>query len=176
VAVPTKPTLVRAYGADAWQWAPAVANIAAPTVAEVTAVTGINISCYLLEGQEGATAEVGKVTLPRFLCETQTFDVTSETKWSHAELTVVVQPQAAALSDGKKAFEAMGDNESGFLIRRLGVSSMTDWAAGQFVNVYPGTLAVKVVQTSATDASGVVVFKQGFDITSAPSQLVAIAA
>jgi hypothetical protein len=176
MAVPVKPAVVRTFGYDSYQWAPAVANLSAPTVAEVTAVTGINLSCMLLGDQEGASAETERVTLPRLLCEPNTFDVDGETKWSHAALTVTVNTQGAALSDGKKAWEAMGDFESGFLIRRLGILSTTDWAAGQFVLVYPGTLGVKVVRTSSNDASQISVFTQSFNITATPAQIVAIAA
>jgi hypothetical protein len=174
MAVPVNPGTIRTYGMDAWAWVPAIANTSAPTVAEVTAVTGLNISCYILGEQDGASADVERVTLPRLKCETQTYEVVGETKWTHANLVIVVHPQAAALSNGKKGWEAIDDLETGFLVRRFGILPATDFATGQFVNVYPGQMGVKVMRESATDAAGIAVFDVGFSITSAPKQNVAL--
>ena len=177
MTLPIKPALVPVYGKDAWTWVPAIAVLTAPTVAELTAVTGFNLSCSLFGEQEGVTATTEKVTLPRLLCETSQYEFIGSTTWGMADLTVSIQPQAAALSDGKKAWEAMSDGESGFLVRRLGIDAAgTDFVAGQFVNIYPSQLGVKVITKTSTGADGVAAFTVAAGITSAPFQNVAVAA
>lgn len=175
MAAPIKPALKRAFGNDAWTFVPAIANTSAPTVAEVTAATGFNLSCSLFGEQEGISTEVAKVTLPRILGETDTFEVNGETTHSMADLMVSFDPQAAAGADGKKAWEAMSDGESGFLVRRQGVTATTDFAAGQFVDVVPVTLGTKVPTKTGTGADGVYAFTVGASITSAPKYNVAVA-
>ena len=56
MAAPIKPALKRAFGNDSWTWVPAIADAYAPTVAEVTAATGFNLSCSLFGDQDGVTA------------------------------------------------------------------------------------------------------------------------
>lgn len=176
MAAPIKPALKRAFGNDSWTWVPAVATKTAPTVAEVTAAGGFNLSCSLFGEQEGISSTTAKVTLPRILCETDTYEVNGENTHSMADLMVSFDPQGAALSDGKKAWEAMGDLEAGFLIRRQGVTATTDFAAGEFVDVIPATLGTKVPTKTSNGADGVYAFTVGASITSAPAYNVAIVA
>ena len=84
-----------------------------------------NISCFLLSEQEGVTSETEKVALARLLCETTTTEGLGEQKWSLADLTFTFDPQAAAGSDGKKAWELFKAGGNGFLIRRQGVKADT---------------------------------------------------
>jgi hypothetical protein len=176
MTAPLKPALKRAFGNDSWGFIPACALPSAPTVAELTAAGGFNLSCSLFGDQGDLSATTGKVTLPRLLCETQTYESNDATNYSAADLTVSFQPQAAAGADGKKAWEAMDDLSSGFLWRRQDVDPQTAIAAGQFVDIVPVDLGVKVPMKTATDASGVYAFTQGASVTGAPSFNVVVAA
>jgi hypothetical protein len=176
MAAPIKPALKRAFGNDSYTWVPAIAVKTAPTAAEVEAATGFNLSCSLFGEQEGVTTSTAKVTLPRILCETDTFEVNGEVTHSMPDLMVSFDPQGAALSDGKKAWEAMSDLEAGFLVRRQGKTATTVYAAGDFVDVIPVTLGTKVPTKTANDAAGVYAFTVGASITSAPAYNVAVVA
>ena len=139
MAAPTKPQKVTANGKDSWFFAPAVANMATPTATEINAVTGLNISCFLLAEQEGVTGTAEKVRLARLLCETSTTEGLGEQTWSLADIQGVFDPQAAVAADGKKAFEKFRNGAEGYLIRRQGVkadSSTSEVTAGQFVDVF----------------------------------------
>lgn len=168
MAAPIKPALVRAFGNDSWTFVPAIADKTAPTVAEVTAATGFNLSCSLFGDQEDVSATTEKVTLPRRLCETETYESNGPTSYSMPDLQVSFDPQAAAASDGKKAWETMTDGATGFLVRRQGVDATTDFQSGDFVDVVPVQLGTKVPSKTGTGADGVYAFTQAVSITDTP--------
>lgn len=174
MAAPTKPALVSAFGTESWIWVIAVANKSAPTAAEVEAATGWNISCNLFGEQEGFTATTEKVTLPRRLCETVTFESNGPTSFSAPDLMLSFSPQGAPASAGKKAWEALVDGASGFLIRRQGATATTVVTAGQFVDVVPAQLGVKVPTKTSNGADGVYSFTQAVAITDTPAWNVAV--
>lgn len=177
MAQPLKPTLVRAFANDSWLFVPAIASIGSPTVAEIEATAGINISCSIFgDSQEGITATTEKVSLPRLNCERETYESNGATNYAMADLQVSFQPQAADGSDGKKAWETMEDNANGFLVRRQGKDSTTVVASGDFVDVIPVQLATKVPTKTSNDAAGVYAFTQAVSITGKPAWNVAVQA
>lgn len=176
MAVPTKPPLKSAFGTDGWGFCLAVANINVPTLVELNAATGFNLSCSLFgDTQEGFTATTEKVTLPRLLCETTTYQSNGATNYEMADLMVSYDPQSAAASVGKKAWETLVDGISGFLWQRQGVIATSDLATGQFVNILPVQLGVKTPTKTSSDAAGVYAFTQPVSITSLPAFNKAIA-
>lgn len=177
MSVPVKPALKRAYARDRWYWVPAIAVTTAPTVAEVTASAGFNLSCSLFgDTQDGFTATTDKITLPRRNCETEQFQVNGSTTYAAPDLLVSFQPQAASGADGKKAWEAMDDLAAGFLIRGQDLDPMLDSVAGQFIDVVPAALGVKVPTKTGNDAAGVYAFTVPASITDTPAWNVAIVA
>lgn len=162
MASPIRPMKQTANGKDSWFWAPAIASMTAPTALEINAESGANISCYLLAEQEGVTGQAEKVTLARLLCETSTTEALGEQTWSLADLQGVFDPQAAAGSDGKKAWELFQEPVNpGFLVRRQGVVALSDTAeatAGQFVDVFKVEVAKGTPGKSSNDASGIYTF------------------
>jgi hypothetical protein len=161
MAAPTKPQKVTANGKDSWFWVPAIADMTAPTTTEINAVSGVNISCYLLAEQDGVTGTAEKVRLARLLCETSTTEGLGERTWSLADLMGVFDPQAAANSDGKKAWELFKDGASGYLVRRQGVVSDSDSseaATGQFVDVFQVEVAEATPGKTSTGSDGIYSF------------------
>lgn len=176
MAAPLKPALVQAFGAESWLWVPAVDDITAPAVTEIEAAAGINLSCSIFGEQEGISATTEKVTLPRLLCERETYESNGPTTYSMADLQISFSPQGAAASDGKKAWEALDDYATGFLIRRQGIDGTTVVATGEFVDVIPAQLAKKVPTKTGTGADGVFSFTVAASITGAPAFNVAVVA
>lgn len=169
MAAPIKPALVTAFTKDSWIWVPAIADKNAPTAIEIEAAAGFNLSCSIFGEQEGVTPTTEKVKLPRRNCEAETFETNGETSYAMADLSVSFDPQGAPLSDGKKAWESMEDMASGFLVRRQGKDSKTVVAAGDYVDVIPGQLAVKVPTKTSNAADGVYAFSVAVAITDAPA-------
>lgn len=165
MVAPTKPQKVQANGKDSWFWVPAVADLTAPTVAEVNAVSGVNISCFLLAEQDGVTSNVEKVRLARLLCETSTTEGLGEQTWSLADIMGVFDPQAASGSDSKKAWELFQDPITpGFLVRRQGVtadSATPEAVAGQFVDVFKVEVAQATPGKTSTGSDGIYSFTAG---------------
>lgn len=161
MVAPTKPQKVQANGKDSWFFVPAIAVMSAPTVAEINAASGINISCYLLAEQDGVTGTAEKVRLARLLCETSTTEGLGEQTWSLADLQGVFDPQAASGSDGKLAWDEFKDGAEGYLVRRQGVtadSASPEATAGQFVDVFKVEVGKATPGKTATDSSGIYSF------------------
>lgn len=160
MAAPVKPQKVTANGKDTWWFAPAVADMTAPTAAEINAVSGLNITCFLLAEQDGVTGTAEKVRLARLLCETSTTEGLGERSWSLADLMGVFDPQAAEGDDSKKAFELFRESQSGYLIRRQGVVSGADAdvTAGQFVDVFKVEVAEATPGKTSTGTDGIYSF------------------
>ncbi|KAB2807986.1 hypothetical protein F9L07_25285 [Pimelobacter simplex] len=169
MAAPIQPALKRAFGNDSWGFAPAIADILIPKVTELNAASGFNLSCSLFGEQGDPTSNQEKVTLPRVLCQTQQFEVNGAVTYAMPDLIVSFDPQGAAASNGKKAWETMVDGIAGFLWRRQGVTATTDIAVGQFVDIIPVQLGIKTPGKTGTGADGVYSFTQGASITGAPA-------
>lgn len=169
-----KPALKRAFGNDSWGFVTAVADILVPKVTELNAVGGFNLSCSLFGEQGEPTVNQEKVTLPRVLCETTQYEVNGAATFSMPDLQVSFDPQAAAGSDGKKAWATMTDNLTGFLWRRQGKAASGDVAEGDFVDIIPVQLGVKIPGKTSTGADGVYAFTQGASVTGKPAWNVAV--
>lgn len=176
MAAPVKPALARSFGTESWAWVPAVADKTAPTVTELTAATALHLQGFLPGDQEGISGSVEKVTMPRRMMETEQFEVNGATSYSAPDFTLYFDPQADSGDDGKLAWETLEDNAEGFLIHRQGVDPTTDYAAGEFVNVYPAQLGVKVPIKTSAGADGAYAFTVGVSVTDTPEKNVAITA
>lgn len=176
MAVPTKPAKKMANGNDSWGFVLVVADIQVPKVTELNATGGFNLSCSVFADQEGVASTTSKVTLPRYLCELDEFEVNGTTSYSMADLMVSFDPQGAPASAGVKAWETMSDNIAGFLWQRQGVTATTDLAVGQYVNVFPVQLGIKTPTKTGTGPEAVYAFTQAVSITSTPAYRKALVA
>lgn len=179
MVAPVKPRKVQANGKDSWFLVPAIADLSAPTVAELNATGGINVSCTLLASFEGPSSTTPKVTLERFLCETEQYEANDTTTYSLADIQGGFDPQAAASSDDKKAFEFLRNGFTGYAVRRQGKKADVDapeFVAAEFVDVLPVDIAKAVPGKSNTDASGIYTFTAAGSITGAPEWNVAVVA
>lgn len=160
MAAPIKPQKVQSNGKDSWWWIPSVADMDAPTALEINAISGLNISCFLLAEQDGVTGTTEKIRLARLLCETSTTEGLGEQSWSLAPIMGVFDPQAEAGSDGKKAWELFKDGASGYLGRRQGVKADLDTAVtvGQFVDIFKVDVSEATPGKSSTGADGIYTF------------------
>lgn len=176
MAAPIKPSKKTALGKDTYWIVPAIANLAAPTALEINAATGLNVTCFMLDDQEGMTGDTGKVELQRLLCETSTSESLDQTKWSMPNMRLVLDPQAAAGANDKKAWVMLKDGYTGFLVRRQNVVSVTDSAVtvGQFVDTAPAQFSVGVPTKTGNGAEAIYVFDVTVGITGTPALNVAV--
>lgn len=176
MAAPVKPRKVQANGKDSWYLVPAIAVPSAPTLTEINAATGINVSCALLASFEGVTGSTGKVTLERFLCETEQFEANDNTTYTMSDIVGGFDPQAADASSDKAAFEFLRDGFEGYAVRRQGITAAGDAGVvvGQFVDVVPVDIARAIPGKSNTDASGIYTFSAAVAVTGQPEFNVAV--
>jgi hypothetical protein len=176
MAAPIRPAGAKLFGRDKWIFVPAIADTAAPTVAEVGAASGIDLSCYFYTSTGKPDVNQNRVTPPARICDTQQYEAMGLGQWQGGDVHYAVDPQAAAGSDGKKAYEALPEGTTGFLVNRAGVDVDTDVAAGQFVVSYPVQFGTPVVTAEGDGEAAEVAIKQAFAITGPPSEIVAVAA
>lgn len=177
MVAPSKPQLVTSNGKDSWFFVPAIANKTAPTIVELNAAAGLNISCYLFAEFEGVTPNTGKVTLPRLLCEVNQYEANDVTTFTAGDLDFAMAPQAAAATDGKKAWDKFkAGGLSGFLAQRQGVvadQSAPEATAGQFFNIIPVDIGKAIPGKTSVGADGVYHAVAPVAVTGEPSWNVA---
>src|SRR2546426_696479 len=112
-------------------WAPSVANISAPTVAELTAGTAVDLECLIMLGGldiKGDTASVDNTAL----CST---DDTEEPGRVSYNIELTAKRKDTTSED--KAWNTLTDRALGYLVVRRTVASTTAWTVGQACEVYP---------------------------------------
>jgi hypothetical protein len=178
MAAPISPAKKLSYGKDTWWLVPAVANKNAPTAAEVNAATGLNMAGVLLADFEGMSSTTAKVTIPAVMMETSVTEVSGATTHSMADMQVTFQPQAAAGSPGKKAWELVSSGSFvGFAIRRQDVDATAgDATTGQFVDVVPVEVDQPIPGRTSAGPDGIYVFTAPVSITGDPAFNKAVAA
>lgn len=136
---PLRPAANKAYARENWVLVQTIASATlAPTVAEMTAVSSIDVTNIVFaDGAAAPDQNTNLVSLSRRIGDTSVFQFVGENNFVGGEWTYQFDPQAAAGSNGKKLYEAIGAGGSWYLVRRAGVPKATNFTAGQFVDVYP---------------------------------------
>ena len=113
----------------------------------------MDISGSLLAEGWAPGQDVAKGSPPRRLSERTQYERFSTTTQQLGDLRYVINPQGAAASEGKKAYETLTEGLSGYVVERLGVDADATWTAGQFVNVIPAVLGPQLI-VGDTDENG----------------------
>ncbi len=172
------PEGVPVLGNTSVRWVASIADPTEPTVTELTAASpaSLDISGYLLNENWTPAQDVGKGSAPRRLAERNQYERFTTTTVQLGDLRYVINPQAAAASEGKKAYETLTEGLSGYFVERLGLDAKTeDWDTGQFVNVIPVVLGPRLI-VGDTDENGDYTVMQPVSIRSARTDNVAIVA
>lgn len=179
MVAPVKPKKVQAFGKDSYWLVPTIANIAQPKITEINAVAGMNLSCSLSRDYEGVSDDVNKITLPGALCETEDFEANGTKKWTAADIIGFLDPQGTAAGDDKKAFEFLRAGFTGYLVRRQGKPADVanpDVTVGEFVDVFPISVAPATTTRSGSGEDGVYQFKAAASVSAKPAINVATVA
>jgi hypothetical protein len=142
------PTSVIADGNVKLLWVPAIANPAAPTVAELTATSVVDITCYLTTMT--ITTDEQTVTDDR-LCSRQTFSRAGSAQ-DTLEFTYVYQGQEPTATDNK-AQSTLLQGAVGYVAMRWGTAYEPAVAAGDIVDVYRLEAGVQRKQTPEKNSS-----------------------
>lgn len=113
--------------------APAVADVNAPTAAELTA--GIDISCYLTGDGLAIAVDQQSITDER-LCSTSTFEKRGR-KTHSVDVTYIDNTNSVAHAAFNEAREALDEGSVHYLVTRRNLPYETAFADSQLVRVYP---------------------------------------
>lgn len=171
-----RPAGAKAYGRDKWVWVPTIADTAAPTVAELTGASTLDMSCYFYAETGRPSQTTNRVTRPKRVCDTVTFEQIGDTTYAGGDALYALDPQAAPASDDKKAYETFPEGTTGYLVRRLGVDVDTDITAGDYVDIFPVEFGPAMPTTTGDAESAEVAAMQAFAITGQPTFLALVAA
>lgn len=121
------------------RWVKTIADPTAPSLAtEINAVSSVALEC-LVVGNFDIDFSVDRTQLRR-MCSRQVRERSGPVTYSIQDLFVVYDPQNLA-APVSKAYAALQDGETGYLVERRGVHVDTAWAAGDLVRVIPVEVA-----------------------------------
>lgn len=127
------PEGVSTQGNETVIFVPALTNPAAPTVAELTGSSAINLG-YALRGfspnsEQGTSDDIR-------LASTITYENPGRARVTLDDITYVYDPQAVVPTATNKHYETLKDGVTGFLVDRRGIAAANAVIAGQKVDVY----------------------------------------
>lgn len=165
MAVPLKPGIKSALKKTSFWLVPSLEN--PPKKTSVESVSGLYITCFMVEENTGWEVQFNKGTGPRLLCSSSTPEVLLPSTTTGVDLVVVVDPQAASSATDKKAFEFLRNGFTGWMARRQNViNDVADTVtAGEFLDARPVDISKAVIAQSAQTAEGVYVARAGVAVT-----------
>lgn len=177
MAAPIRPPSTKAFGREKWLWVPAIASVLGiPAIAEINAAAGLDLSCMLFDGTGKPVKNTNLVDRQRRLCDTATYQQVGTTSYAGGEMLAAFDQQGAAASNGVKAWEKFPEGTAGFLVRRLGILVVTDFAVGQFVDTFPVEFGPPFPIIQGEGEGAEVGFSSTFAITGPVATKVAITA
>ncbi|WP_292605972.1 hypothetical protein [Nocardioides sp. REDSEA-S30_B4] len=165
MAAPLRPAATKAYLREKWIFVPAISGAAGPTVAEATGASALDVTNMIFASAARPSQSTNVARTTRRLGDANTYEFIGESQLTLGELRYAFNPQGAALSDGKKAFEKFPEGTTGFLVCRLGIDRDTDIAADQFVTVYPVEFGPQQETTEGDAEAAEVAITQSVAIT-----------
>lgn len=137
MAAPIRPDDSKAFGREKWIFVPTIASTAAPTVAELTAAGALDVSMMMFEDSGRPERSVTRPSRPMRVADTIIYEQIGTESVTGGTMLFAFDPQAAAASNGKKAWEKFVAGTTGYLVRRSGLAAATDIATGQFATMFP---------------------------------------
>ena len=172
---PLNPAPAITYLRENWIYVPTIAVKTAPTVIEVTAASALDMTLINFEGFGLPTKSTNRVTGQRRWGSGTLPERRGTTTYAGGTITAAMAPQAAAASDGKKAWEKFLLGVSGFFLYRGDLPQATNLIAGQFVDVWPIATDAAMPTRSGEGESSEAAFMFDYFITDTPAFNVALA-
>ena len=131
-------------------WVDVIADIKAPTVAELTsATTSLDISCYLDADWDGPAGEQSKETDERW-CGNK-FENMGDIEYTVSNLRYVVDPQATDVQGINRIRAFLSEGKVGYLVMRRGKLMDDPIVAGDYVDIYSVELGKSMPAATASN-------------------------
>lgn len=154
MTAPTRPTGTKYYLRSKWVFIPTgTYDPAAPSTALLVGGTALDVSMMFYASSANPTQTTNLPKAPKRVADSVIYEQIGDTNATFGEVRYAFDPQAAAASTGKKAYEKFPEGTAGFMVNRLGIAATTDLAVGQFVTSYP-VLAGPQLEVPEGDAEG----------------------
>lgn len=138
MAAPLRPAGTKAYLRKKIVFVPTgTYDPGAPSLAILNAASALDVTKMFYESSANPSTSTNMARSPKRVGDGETYEFVGESQVSIGEVRYSFNPQGAAASDGKKAFEKFPAATAGHLVIRYGIDRDTDLAAGQFVTSYP---------------------------------------
>lgn len=113
-----------------------ISVLASPDLSsEINAAGSVDLSCFVRDWNPELNSNQGNA--PSRLCTTVQLPVEGNTQFSPIELRYVYDPQAATSTDDNKARVLLAQGTEFYFVVRKGLAAQTtDWAAGQYAEVW----------------------------------------
>lgn len=108
-----------------------------PSLAILNGATALDVSKMFYLSSTRPSQSTNLARAPKRVGDGESYEFVGESQVSIGEQRYAFDPQAAALSDGKKAFEKLPEGTTGHVVVRYGIDRDTDLATAQFVTSYP---------------------------------------
>lgn len=112
-------------------------NPNSPSLAMLTGATALDVTNMFYESSATPSTTTNLVSAPRRVGDGTTYQRVGESQAAIGEVRYSFDPQAAALSDGKKAFEFLPALTTGHYVTVMGLPDDGTLAVGQFVTSRP---------------------------------------
>jgi hypothetical protein len=168
MTAPVRPNDEKAFGREAWVFVPTIASTAAPTAAELTGASTLNISLMIFEESGRPERSVSRPTKPVRVGDTIVFEQIGLESFTGGTMIFQFDSQSAAASTGKKAIEKFVAGLTGYLVRRVGDLVTGDFIATDFVDMFPCEFSAPFPTTIGDGESKVGAFASEFAITAQP--------
>lgn len=169
MTMPTRPASSKAYGNEKWSYVASIANINTPLASEVTAGSSLDFTCYAFGSMGRPNQTTNRVKRERRICDTSQYEQIGDTDYEGGDVIYSFDPQGAAASTGVKVWEKFPAGTVGYFVRRMGLPVSTDFAVGQFVDVFPVEIGPGMPTTVGDGESAENAAVNTYAITSAPA-------
>lgn len=132
-----RPGAAKTFGRTNFVFLTTALDIQAIKLSEATAAGSLDMTGYFFDDTGKPGQSTNRVTRKRRVYDTVTYEQIGVTQLTGGEFSYAVDPQAAALSNGKKALEKLPEGTTGILLRRANVPADTAFAVGQFYSAWP---------------------------------------
>lgn len=138
MAAPIRPAGAKAYLREKVVFVPTgTYNPDTPSLAILNAASALDVTKMLFDSSARPTSSTNMARSPKRVGDAASYEFVGESSATFGEIRYSFNPQGAALSDGRKAYEKFPEGTTGFLVYRHGIDRDTDLAVGNNVWSYP---------------------------------------
>jgi hypothetical protein len=170
---PSRPSAVKTFGRKNIVFVPTLSSTTAPPLTSVNGASALDITNIVFsDGAPTVTKSTNSVDQNRRYGDTTTAQFIGTTTYGGGDMTYQYAPQAVAATAGKKAYEKFLNapgTVTGYFVERKGIDASTDFAVGDFVNVYPVEIGPSLPVDEGDGESAEAAMTATFVVTAAPS-------